>query len=626
MIHFRRQLLIAIAASLTIASPAAAGEYIHVSCSAEARGTERWTAFKTAPGNAPRTTTSNGCAQGGVLRADVVPEYTISIPPTLGAGWRYDAPAESSIARVRFSIYGWVDTLSGQVGSARLDVGGIELHNWSSPGVFTQGVDLRPTNDPRDVKVDAVCATGCQAGWPLGWFEIKGARMTLRDSRPPTGALDDQSVPTGSVGGSIRIAGTAADEGAGIREIRLRADGAAVWRKPVDQGTCVPLAAEGETLAFSSPTPCPGSLSFDEAFDTNQLADGSHAASFEVVDAAGNVTQISRFSLVVANHPPVNHVPPSILPADRASAPEVGVALVGEPGSWGGPDLQIEQRWQRCAADGTQCVDIADATHASYTPTTADGGRRLRFAVTARNVVALTRYSAITGVVGGGLQAASDDTNGRLVGGACRDDAYVLRALGTENEVVRVRRSNKHRATVRAELVCAADGRPVRAASLRVTLRRAGAEEPVGSLVETGSDGVATLSLPATASRTVSFTYRLRDNDPIPRASLVVRLAVRNSLTLSVQQRGTIARFRGRVTGGHVPPRGVSVQLQWKDGTRWRPVANLRTDRTGRFRYTYRFSSRGRGFRYAFRAVVTPGQVDYPFVPARSAVRRTGPR
>jgi hypothetical protein len=74
-----------------------------------------------------------------------------------------------------------------------------------------------------------------------------------------------------------------------------------------------------------------------------------------------------------------------------ASAPTVsgtaraGSTLTATHGAWSGtPGIDYGYQWQRCTSGG-RCTNIAGATGASYTVTSADGGFKLRVVVTGGN-------------------------------------------------------------------------------------------------------------------------------------------------------------------------------------------------------------------------------------------------
>lgn len=86
---------------------------------------------------------------------------------------------------------------------------------------------------------------------------------------------------------------------------------------------------------------------------------------------------------------PRNLTYPTINYTSGDSSPVVGHLLTASVGSWSGSfPITYAYRWKRCdPADPVNgiCVDIANATSSSYTPTSSDYGFRLRVAVTAKD-------------------------------------------------------------------------------------------------------------------------------------------------------------------------------------------------------------------------------------------------
>ncbi len=80
----------------------------------------------------------------------------------------------------------------------------------------------------------------------------------------------------------------------------------------------------------------------------------------------------------LAPAPPVSTVAPAV-----AGAPRRGATVASDAGGWQNGPLTYSYRWQRERRG--RWGDIAGATKASYTPTKADRGRRLRVQVVASN-------------------------------------------------------------------------------------------------------------------------------------------------------------------------------------------------------------------------------------------------
>ena len=130
----------------------------------------------------------------------------------------------------------------------------------------------------------------------------------------------------------------------------------------------------------------------------------------------------------------------------------------------------------------------------------------------------------------------------------------------------------------------------------------------------TGSEGWFSLGARATRGGIWSA-------EAIGRGRLVSRLAlrVRPRVRLKVSRREVPAGGRVVLSGSVLPRRGSYakvVQLQFRDGGRWRPFANVRVGRSGRFRHVYRFRRAG-GYAVAIRAVMLR-QASWPFTPGAS--------
>ena len=113
-------------------------------------------------------------------------------------------------------------------------------------------------------------------------------------------------------------------------------------------------------------------------------ADVDHAIVVEVTatNPGGSSTEASAPTAtpILAN-PPLNTIAPTI-----AGIPADGETLTAGHGTWSGtPTITYEHQWQRCDADGSNCVDIAGATDDTYSPTGADAGHAIVVVVTASN-------------------------------------------------------------------------------------------------------------------------------------------------------------------------------------------------------------------------------------------------
>ena len=160
-------------------------------------------------------------------------------------------------------------------------------------------------------------------------------------------------------------------------------------------------------------------------------------------------------------------------------------------------------------------------------------------------------------------------------------------------------------------------GRPASGARVRIV----DGQNPLTTAVTT-STGRFSARVPAGANRSLRAIVEVPGGLA---CSAARRLNVRAGVSLSLSRRrvslGQPIRFTGRVRGA-IPRTGKLVVLQVADrGGRVQVLKNVRTDRNGRYRYTYRFR-RSRGtFTYRFRAQV-PRERGFPYALGRSKTRK----
>ncbi len=133
----------------------------------------------------------------------------------------------------------------------------------------------------------------------------------------------------------------------------------------------------------------------DGATDDHYTAtddDARHAVRVAVTatNTHGNDTAAS-YPTAIAPRTPENTERPQI----------TGTLHTGQPlhvttGTWQHTPDSYNYLWENCAADGSDCHTLYSATHADYTPTVFDAGRRLRATVWAMNVDAWDPPSAQT--------------------------------------------------------------------------------------------------------------------------------------------------------------------------------------------------------------------------------------
>lgn len=96
-------------------------------------------------------------------------------------------------------------------------------------------------------------------------------------------------------------------------------------------------------------------------------ADGKASATSDSTDVIG------------AKNGPTNTVKPAL-----SGTATVGESLRVANGSWSPTPTSFGHQWQRCASDGTGCLNIGGATGQTYGVRSADVGHRIRALVTAR--------------------------------------------------------------------------------------------------------------------------------------------------------------------------------------------------------------------------------------------------
>ena len=202
-------------------------------------------------------------------------------------------------------------------------------------------------------------------------------------------------------------------------------------------------------------------------------------------NADGSDTATSNPTAVIASARPTNTTEPSI-----AGTAEVGNRLTASRGTWVGEQpITYAFRWLRCAADGSNCSEIAGATDNEYVVVQADSGRSLRVRVTATNDAG--SRSAISNPRVVGQQQPPPPPSGNSVA------ATDLRAAGDRLVVSQVRFSpnpvTSRIAPITARVrVTDQRGRAVRGA---LVFMRATPRVVQGDRQATGADGWVTMQL-----------------------------------------------------------------------------------------------------------------------------------
>lgn len=662
--------------ALSLAHPAtshADGMYVHRSCvtaddTADASG--GWRSFTTLSDSGIYSYPTCGSSSGGSLKSNMYP--SAYVPPGEGTGWTYTAPSGTSISGVTASYAGLTDPAasSGQGAIQLLNMAGGIFLNFNGNIAASSGRLITWSGlDTPTVTWRTICnSSGPACSGSIGWSALYEPHLYLADRDWPVAGSTAGSVTSDHrLTGAEHLNYTASDIGGGVARLRLYVDDVLTdVDHAIDEqsGRCRSSGTEGGAWVFPRPRPCPLTVTADETVDTTKIPDGTHTLTFKILDAAQNETLLWTGQRLVANHPPVNTQLPSFRNTTTYANPLVGTGVEAlSDGTWTGPSLQVTRAWARCDANGTltSCGSIPGATGLGYTPTAADVGHRLRLLITATNPADTVMVAtAPSGVVAQPARISepttdpapttstptptSDNTpppaapsvpvlpivvppataghelRGRVEGATgCPQDKATLRFEHVAGG--RVKLGYGKVSAVQLQLMCSNNGKPIAAAHLDV-MTRIGSGAAVASDITTDGAGHATLRLAAGAGRSVSVGYRMFSDDPVARATATLKVAVDGRVRLRgnhhTLHNGRALTLRGRLLGGHVPRRGVTLTVQWKDHHRWRPFAQIKTNRKGTFSYAYRFTRTTRRITYRLRVQVSKGQLDYPFQPVAS--------
>jgi hypothetical protein len=576
----------------------------------------------------------------------------------------------------------WDGNASGylNVSGDTFDQGTHDGGTFTSPNMIATG-PMNGTQIHATVMCNTVTSCSAD-GWNYGWQQLNDPITILSDNiAPAAGGTFGTAVTDTKWTGTERFNYAATDQGGGLRRIKTYVDGAEVLNQDIDSngGRCtVGSSGPGYGLIFSSPVPC--KLTISTYTDTNSAtlaSDGPHTITYAAEDLAGNQTTLYSATKTIANHPPVNTALPVRDEALKSQflTPFVGTPVVmADSGAWTGPGLVMSTSWLRCDKNGVSCVTIAGAGALSYTPTSADVGSTLRYRVTATNpadtvtvqsdpsgVVAdpksgsgltdkpadgkdgangssganatATNGSATSGSNGtsgsgangaNGLNALGHTFQGRVAGEAngvaCPSDKATLKFEHVKGNALKL--GNGKKTTAQVQLTCTTTGKAIVGAKLDIATTKTSAKAAVASDMTTDGAGHAVLRIAKGASRTVAVSYKMYADDPMARAATTLKVSVNAEVTLKANRKrlhnGQAVTLRGTLAGAEIPKRGVNLAVQWKDDKRWRPFAQIKTNKKGAFAYAYKFTRTKKTIKYHLRVQVAKGQVDYPYVATAS--------
>jgi hypothetical protein len=634
----------------TLAPAAKAGTYTVPFCDrSSTHSTAGWT-HATTTGAGPYFWVDGDCGYGRVYR-----RFEIwTVPAGASDDWTFAAPDGTYISKLEMN----------QETSARSTGAMVAIWSWQEDGSRTLTAAARPGSQ---------LPTTTTYTFPLSGSKVTKVRNSLlcqsaadcpgTDSNGDYGNVDywhggvvhlvDPSQPTfDSVSGDgwkaepsdgeRAIDFSVADQGAGVKDVRLYVDGVLQVTKTAG---CV----------AERPVPCPATWSGSFGFDTTRLSEGAHTIEVRAADGAAN--EATKQLAVTVRRPPVASDPASggspVAITDTtwsgSNVPAVGDHLHGSQGTWTGTGLTFTYRWLRCDGDGTNCVPIPGATGVDYTPTSADVGHALQFCVTATNSGgSATSCSAPTPAVigshpsgsgGGGTTSGTADpveqpgqpskptpsstTPGAgpssgsrgAANGSPAADKVVLTALANNRSSSMKVKFGK-RVPIGGRLV-GPGGAPIAGAILDVQTRTAvpGAAVAAAGKVVTGGDGRFTYVAPAGPSRVVRIAYRSHTADESFADTSDVTLLVTAGVTIKATPKKVRNRhatvFTGRLLGKPISKRGVIVDLQVFFRNKWRTFGAPRTNRAGKYRFKYRFMAGAATWK--FRARVRR-ETSYPYL------------
>lgn len=298
----------AIAASLTAlfvsagSQAATAGSYRVSMCNAAPGAVNHsWTSFSDDP---THFTTLTACPTGGASGGltGVAAGDTLGAPGVIAAGaragWRFDAPAGTTITRLDYARSFGQQAYDDKVPSLRDGAGGLigaetcqlQASESTCGGGFFDASDPLAAATFAGLSTNALAfgitcvpsggASVCTDGFSLheGWFDVYGATVTLSESTAPTlgtssGSLVDDPWVRGD--GALQLAD--ASDPSGIQSLTLA----------LDRGSLTASSPAAAACDFTFAKPCADVAAPARwTVDTTRLTDGAHTAVIAATNAA----------------------------------------------------------------------------------------------------------------------------------------------------------------------------------------------------------------------------------------------------------------------------------------------------------------------------------------------------
>jgi len=142
-------------------------------------------------------------------------------------------------------------------------------------------------------------------GYEAAEVNITSAQIVLSTNVTPAASGFGGTLLGTSVTGTGMLDFKATDPGPGVYQARAKIEGQQVWAATpnLNEGKCVSTGSLEGVRAFNYAQPCPAETAVHAEINTAGLADGTHALTVEVEDAAGTVATVYSGTLTTANHP-----------------------------------------------------------------------------------------------------------------------------------------------------------------------------------------------------------------------------------------------------------------------------------------------------------------------------------
>jgi hypothetical protein len=220
----------------------------------------------------------------------------------------------------------------------------------------------------------------------------------------------------------------------------------------------------------------------------------------------------------------------------------------------------------------------------------------------------------LVGVNGGGVTGGRGVANGE----PCAGEALELLVNGKRKPPIT---PYGKPVTVRGVLHCGTV--PIRHAHIAIITLGGPPSAAIHTSVQTALDGSFTYNVPKGPDRVLRFSYTAYSNDPGPSASANTMISVRPRIELEIlphsTSNGDTIHWHGKLAGGPFPHEGVTLDVEVREGRRWRIFDQTVTNAKGRFTYGYRFHATTEPTTYTFRvALPHTGSQNYPYTPGGS--------